>query len=264
MTGPTTPVRSRRGFSAVSGSGFLAHVKSISMAPAHTCALLTNGTMNCWGSNAYGQLGDGTTTIRNRPVVVKNALGNAALVNVAQMSIGGGSNGDHSCARLHQQDRRLLGQRLLGPARQRPAGRSPSPDSRQGREWQRCAHQRPRRVRGPDRHVRRHHRRGGEVLGLQSGRSVRQRHGTGTRCGRSAPSRRPRSSSFSDETRHSAGWAPVLRVDRCLARKSCEAPPRRQVRRGGVGWLASALGRPLSGAQMRVLRKPICELAENV
>ena len=29
------------------------------------------------------------------------------------------------------------------------------------------------------------------------------------------------------------------------------------------GWVG-ILGRPLSGAQMRVLRKPICELAENV
>ena len=34
--------------------------------------------------------------------------------------------------------------------------------------------------------------------------------------------------------------------------------------RVGVGWLGVTLGRPLCGAQMRVLRKPICELAENV
>jgi hypothetical protein len=36
----------------------------------HTCARLSDSTAACWGDNQYGQLGDGTTTGRNKPVVV--------------------------------------------------------------------------------------------------------------------------------------------------------------------------------------------------
>jgi alpha-tubulin suppressor-like RCC1 family protein len=36
----------------------------------HTCARLSDGTARCWGRNASGELGDGTTTQRTTPVPV--------------------------------------------------------------------------------------------------------------------------------------------------------------------------------------------------
>jgi LruC domain-containing protein len=56
----------------------------------HACAVLADGTIRCWGYNAQGQLGDGTTTQRNTPVVVNN-------INTA-VEVSGGQN--HTCARL--------------------------------------------------------------------------------------------------------------------------------------------------------------------
>jgi len=43
---------------------------AIAAVGSHTCAVLNNDTMHCWGSNAYGQLGNGSTTSSSIPAPV--------------------------------------------------------------------------------------------------------------------------------------------------------------------------------------------------
>ena len=36
----------------------------------HACGLTTDDRAHCWGGNTYGQIGDGTKTMRTAPVPV--------------------------------------------------------------------------------------------------------------------------------------------------------------------------------------------------
>src|SRR4029077_2291663 len=45
----------------------------------HTCLVLEDATVRCWGENEAGQLGDGTTQYRNSPVAVKGLTGAVAI-----------------------------------------------------------------------------------------------------------------------------------------------------------------------------------------
>ena len=38
---------------------------------SHSCGLTPDGAAYCWGSNAFGQIGDGTGTDRGTPAVVR-------------------------------------------------------------------------------------------------------------------------------------------------------------------------------------------------
>jgi alpha-tubulin suppressor-like RCC1 family protein len=72
------------------GSTPLIAVTRVAAARNFACALLTAGTVRCWGANTSGQLGDGTTTQRTRPVPVKLKAG-IALSGVKTVSVGGTS-----------------------------------------------------------------------------------------------------------------------------------------------------------------------------
>jgi alpha-tubulin suppressor-like RCC1 family protein len=54
----------------------------------HTCALLQDGTVECWGENNHGELGTGDQQMRTRPSQVQS------LSDVIEIGVGQ----HHSCA----------------------------------------------------------------------------------------------------------------------------------------------------------------------
>src|ERR1700722_16091349 len=66
------------------------NVAGIAPGQDDTCAQLVAGTVRCWGDNADGEVGDGTTVQRTLPTVVPG------LSKVAQGAVGV----DSTCARL--------------------------------------------------------------------------------------------------------------------------------------------------------------------
>ena len=55
---------------AVNVQGLASGVVALDAGPGHTCAVLSNGGIRCWGSNYYGQLGNNSTTDSPVPVSV--------------------------------------------------------------------------------------------------------------------------------------------------------------------------------------------------
>lgn len=66
---------------------------SVSAGASHACAIQNNGVVRCWGDNAFGQLGNGTTD-ESRTVTTRLLSGGGTLPAFAKVSAGL----DHSCA----------------------------------------------------------------------------------------------------------------------------------------------------------------------
>jgi prepilin-type N-terminal cleavage/methylation domain-containing protein len=93
-------------------------VRSINVGSDHSCALLIDGTVKCWGRNHLGQLGNGSTTDSAIPVSV------SLLNSVTEIQ----ASGNHSCALLEDttvrcwgnNDKRQLGDNTGVPSRSSP------------------------------------------------------------------------------------------------------------------------------------------------
>ena len=57
----------------------ITNAATIAAGAVHTCALLTDGTVQCWGDSYWGQLGSGTTTSSSVPVAVAGITGATAI-----------------------------------------------------------------------------------------------------------------------------------------------------------------------------------------
>ena len=51
-------------------SGLSSGVAALSAGSEHLCAMLSTGSVLCWGANLYGQLGDGTNMLKTTPTAV--------------------------------------------------------------------------------------------------------------------------------------------------------------------------------------------------
>jgi alpha-tubulin suppressor-like RCC1 family protein len=77
----------------VGGSGYFVQVEEIQVTHLTTCALKTDGTAYCWGSNGSGQLGNDSTSSSSTPVQVKNSGSfSDFLLNIQNINSSGDEN----------------------------------------------------------------------------------------------------------------------------------------------------------------------------
>ena len=79
---------------------------ALALGTTHSCAILDDNSLVCWGDNTYGQIGDGTTQEKNTPVAVN--LGDGRFAK----AIAAGQN--HTCAILDDDSLKCWGDNQYG------------------------------------------------------------------------------------------------------------------------------------------------------
>src|SRR5262249_646203 len=73
--------------SAIDVVGLSSGVKALAtLSSSHACVIMNDGSVKCWGSNKYGQLGDGPTTDRSTPAGVVGLGGQVSSVATSETS----------------------------------------------------------------------------------------------------------------------------------------------------------------------------------
>ena len=75
----------------------LSGATALAVGSSHTCALLSDGTVACWGANWEGQLGDGSLAGTGLPVAVQNLTSVSRIDAGAQYSCALRSDGSVVC-----------------------------------------------------------------------------------------------------------------------------------------------------------------------
>ena len=78
--------------------------KQIVVGDGYSCALLSDGSVDCWGANSKGQLGDGTTTSRSAAAPVPGLTGVSAI----------SATWAHTCVLLSDSSVECWGDNLMG------------------------------------------------------------------------------------------------------------------------------------------------------
>lgn len=86
-------------------------VKDLALGASHTCALLSNDSVKCWGYNAYGQLGYESSSVNNNGLLVPSSVGFVEVGGPVQKVIAGEN---HTCALLKTGGVRCWGRNDLG------------------------------------------------------------------------------------------------------------------------------------------------------
>lgn len=95
-------------------------VAGMALGSTHSCALLTNGGVRCWGDNSFGKLGDGTSTLAPQ-------RSPSSKVDFVQPAIGLVAGNEHTCAHLADKSVWCWGNNRYGAIGTGTLGTSPLP-----------------------------------------------------------------------------------------------------------------------------------------